>query len=85
MSAPSSSSSAVERVARETYGRLLAGLAYRFRDIAAAEDALGDALREALERWPVEGVPRSPAAWITTVAKNRLLQDARHRETKGLP
>lgn len=79
MSAPSSSSSAVERVARETYGRLLAGLAYRFRDIAAAEDALGDALREALERWPVEGVPRSPAAWITTVAKNRLLQDARHR------
>lgn len=76
---PSSSSSAVERVARETYGRLLAGLAYRFRDIAAAEDALGDALREALERWPVEGVPQSPAAWITTVAKNRLLQDVRHR------
>lgn len=79
MSAPSSPSSAVERVARETYGRLLAGLAYRFRDIAAAEDALGDALREALERWPVEGVPQSPAAWITTVAKNRLLQDVRHR------
>lgn len=71
--------SIVERAARDSYGRLVAALAYRFRDIAAAEDALGDALREALERWPTTGVPRSPDAWLMAVAKNRLRQGLRHR------
>lgn len=85
MSTSPSASSAVERVARDTYGRLLAGLAYRFRDIAAAEDALGDALHEALERWPHDGIPTSPAAWLTTVAKNRLLHGARHRTVTADP
>ncbi len=75
----------VERVAREAYGRLLAMLAYRFRDIEAAEDALGDALREALERWTTDGVPESPEAWLTVVAKNRLRERARRRTTAEDP
>ncbi|MBN8612573.1 MAG: RNA polymerase subunit sigma-70 [Deltaproteobacteria bacterium] len=70
----------VERVAREAYGRLVASLAVRFRDIHAAEDAVGDALRLALERWPTTGVPDEPIAWLSATAKNQLLQRARHDE-----
>lgn len=77
--------SVVERAARDAYGRLLSALAYRFRDIAAAEDALGDALGAALERWPETGVPRSPEAWLMAVAKNRLRHVARHRAVVSDP
>ena len=52
----------VEQVARDTYGRLLAYLARRCGDLAAAEDALADALARALERWPVDGMPDNPDA-----------------------
>lgn len=57
---------------RESYGRLLALLAAPTRDIAAAEDALADALERALARWPDDGVPANPEGWILTVARNRL-------------
>ena len=57
---------------RESYGRLLAVLAAPTRDIAAAEDALADALERALTRWPAEGIPANPEAWLLTVARNRL-------------
>jgi predicted RNA polymerase sigma factor len=57
---------------RDSYGRLLALLAAPSRDIAAAEDALADALERALARWPDEGIPANPEAWILTVARNRL-------------
>ncbi len=63
---------AVEQVARDSYGRLLALLAVPTGDIAAAEDALADAFERALTRWPAEGVPANPSAWILTVARNRL-------------
>ncbi|HME49972.1 RNA polymerase sigma factor [Mycobacterium sp.] len=63
---------AVEQVVRDSYGRLLALLAAPTGDIAAAEDALADAFERALTRWPVEGVPANPPAWILTVARNRL-------------
>ena len=53
---------AVERAARESYGRLVAYLAARSRDVAAAEDALADAFRAALETWPEAGVPEKPEA-----------------------
>jgi RNA polymerase sigma-70 factor, ECF subfamily len=56
----------------DSYGRLLALLAAPSRDIAAAEDALADALERALQRWPVDGVPANPEAWLLTVARNRL-------------
>ncbi|HJT06109.1 MAG TPA: sigma factor, partial [Stellaceae bacterium] len=57
---------AVEQAARDSYGRLLAFLAARFRDVAAAEDALGEAFRAALEAWPRSGVPDKPEAWLLT-------------------
>ncbi len=59
-------------VVRGSYGRLLAVLAAPSADIAAAEDAIGDALERALTRWPGEGIPANPEAWVLTVARNRL-------------
>jgi RNA polymerase sigma-70 factor, ECF subfamily len=69
---------AAERAARESYGRLVALLAYQWRDLAAAEDALGDAFAAALRHWPRDGVPASPEGWLMAVAKRQLLQAARH-------
>lgn len=69
---------AAERAARESYGRLVAWLAFRWRDVAAAEDAMADALVAALEHWPQTGVPRSPDAWLLTAARRSLLQRRRH-------
>ena len=60
------------QVARDSYGRLLAVLAAPTRDIAAAEDALADALERALARWPDDGIPTNPEGWVLTVARNRL-------------
>ena len=68
----------VDRAARESYGRLLAYLAARSRDLAAAEDALGDAFRRALETWPRTGIPERPEAWLVTAARNRLVDGTRH-------
>jgi predicted RNA polymerase sigma factor len=62
----------VAQVARDSYGRLLAVLAAPTRDIAAAEDALADAIERALARWPDDGIPASPEGWLLTVARNRL-------------
>jgi RNA polymerase sigma-70 factor (ECF subfamily) len=59
-------------VVRQSYGRLLALLAAPGRDIAAAEDALADAMERALARWPLDGVPENPEAWLLVVARNRL-------------
>ena len=66
------------RTARDAYGRLVAYLAWRWNDLAAAEDALGDALLKALERWPQDGVPAQPEGWLLTVARRELMQSARH-------
>lgn len=70
---------AAETAARTAYGRLLALLVARTRDIAAAEDALADAFAAALRTWPTQGVPLNPDAWLMTVAKNALANVARHR------
>ena len=67
-----------ERVARVSYGRLVAYLSSRSRDIAAAEDALSDAFRTALEVWPERGVPDRPEAWLLTAARRRLGAARRH-------
>ncbi|GAA3927754.1 RNA polymerase sigma factor [Microbacterium soli] len=58
--------------ARDGYGRLVAMLASADGDLAAAEDALGDALERALRGWTDQGVPANPAGWLVTVARNRL-------------
>ena len=61
---------AAELAARTSYGRLLAYLAARSRDVAAAEDALGDAFAAALETWPRVGVPTNPDAWLLVAASS---------------
>jgi RNA polymerase sigma-70 factor (ECF subfamily) len=71
---------AVEEVARESYGRLVAMLAARTRDVAGAEDALADALVSALTTWPRDGIPNNPQGWLLTVARNRLMDRARHQQ-----
>lgn len=71
---------AVEAVARESYGRLVALLAARTRDVAGAEDALADALLAALTTWPRDGIPQNPQAWLLTAARNRLMDHARHQQ-----
>ena len=72
LSSPSGHAALVaERVARESYGRLIAFLASSSRDIAAAEDAFGDALAAALKDWPVSGVPENPAGWLIVAARRR--------------
>src|SRR5262245_50889994 len=63
----------VERIARESYGRLIALLVARTHDVASAEDMLADAFAAALEQWPTEGVPTNPDGWLVTVAKRRHL------------
>jgi RNA polymerase sigma-70 factor (ECF subfamily) len=70
--AASPASVAAEAAARNAFGRLLALLARDSRDIAAAEDALADALARALARWPEDGVPGNPDAWLLTVARRQL-------------
>ena len=72
---------AAERAARESYGRLVALLARRTSDVAAAEDALGDAFAAALATWPVSGVPQSPDAWLMAVAQRRHLDSVRRAKT----
>src|SRR5215469_8308507 len=61
----------VERVFRQEYGRAVAVLVRVFRDIDLAEDAVQDAFAIALERWPVTGLPPSPAGWLITTARNK--------------
>ncbi|MBL8549616.1 MAG: hypothetical protein JNJ73_06505 [Hyphomonadaceae bacterium] len=70
-----------ERVARESYGRLLALLAARTRDIAAAEDALAEAFAAALHAWPRTGAPERPEAWLFAAAKRKLIDAARRART----
>jgi len=76
---------AIAEVARGAYGRLVAWLAWQWRDLAAAEDALADALVAALTHWPADGVPDKPEAWLLTAAKRRLLEHHRHRRIAESP
>ncbi|CAB3748978.1 RNA polymerase sigma factor [Paraburkholderia humisilvae] len=71
--------SIAEAVARRSYGKLVALLAMRTRDLAAAEDALADAFAAALADWPARGCPANPEAWLMTVARRRAIDGARHR------
>src|SRR5262245_29455768 len=73
---------AVEAVARDSYGRLVAYLAARSGDVAGAEDALSDAFGAALQRWPADGVPQKPEAWLLHAARNRLIDAARHAQVR---
>src|SRR6266545_5896543 len=70
--------SQIEKTFREEHGRVLATLISQLGDFMLAEDALQDALVNALERWKVDGVPRNPGAWLTTIAKRRAVDRLRH-------
>ncbi len=73
---------AVERVFREEYGRLIASLVRRFGDIDIAEEAAGEALVAALEKWPESGVPPNPGGWLTTTAGNRAIDRIRREKQR---
>src|SRR5678816_646201 len=73
--------STADAVARRSYGKLVAFLAARTRDVAAAEDALSEAFAAALADWPVNGCPSNPEAWLMTVARRKLIDVARRRST----
>jgi RNA polymerase sigma-70 factor (ECF subfamily) len=78
-------SAAIERIYREEYGRIVASLVRRFGDIDIAEEAAGEALLAAVEKWPVDGVPPNPGGWLTTTAGNRAIDKLRresHRDAK---
>jgi len=81
MSDAASLPGAVAHVARTSYGKLVAYLAARTRDVAKAEDALAEAFLEALARWPKSGIPDSPEAWLLTVARRQLIDHDRRAFT----
>src|SRR5258706_2163725 len=70
-----------DAVARRRYGKLVAFLAARTRDVAAAEDALSEAFATALIEWPRSGCPSNPEAWLLTVARRKMIDVARRRST----
>ncbi|KAB1084023.1 RNA polymerase subunit sigma-70 [Neorhizobium galegae] len=70
-----------ERVARRSYGRLVAFLAARTRDLAGAEDALSEAFASALSDWPHAGIPKNPEAWLLVAARRRQLDAMRRGGT----
>ena len=71
--------SVAEMVARRSYGKLVAFLAARTRDVAAAEDALSEAFVSALTDWPQNGCPSNPEAWLLTVARRKMIDLTRRR------
>lgn len=86
MPRPADARATVERLFREESGRAVATLIRALGDFDLAEDAVQEAFIVALERWPTQGVPDSPGAWITTTARNRAidrLRRARRFEAKA--
>jgi len=73
---------AVERVFREEYGRLIASLVRRFGDIDVAEEAAGEALVAALEKWPASGIPPNPGGWLTITAGHRAIDRIRRERQR---
>lgn len=78
---PDTVRAAAETAARQSYGKLVAYLAARMRDVTGAEDALADAFAAALERWPQTGVPGKPEAWLLAVARRRRVDAVRRQLT----
>src|SRR6478735_11449518 len=83
---------AISRVHREEWARIVAGLARRFGDLDLAEEMSAEAFATAVERWPADGVPPNPGAWITTTANRRAIdrlrresrRDDKHKEAQML-
>jgi RNA polymerase sigma-70 factor (ECF subfamily) len=77
------SRAALGAIVREETGVVLASLIASFGDFDLAEDALQEASLAALERWPADGVPRNPAAWLTTTARRRAIDRLRHHTMRA--
>jgi predicted RNA polymerase sigma factor len=73
--------STADAVARRSYGKLVAFLAARTRDVASAEDALSEAFASALADWPLNGCPSNPEGWLLTVARRKMIDFARRRRS----
>lgn len=73
-----------DAVARRSYGKLVALLAARTGDLAAAEDALSDAFVAALENWPSTGCPANPEAWLLSVARRKVIDFTRSRRSREI-
>src|SRR5262245_48679047 len=76
------STSQIERVFRNEYGRAVAVLVRTFGDIDVAEEAVQDAFTAAVQRWPSTGLPPSPAGWIITTARNRAIDRFRREASR---
>ena len=74
-------SSLLEQVFREDWGRVLASLVGYLGDIELAEDAVQEAFTIAAERWPREGAPANPAGWLIAIARNRAIDRIRRERT----
>jgi RNA polymerase sigma-70 factor (ECF subfamily) len=77
----STSTTEIEHIFRQEYGRSVATLIRYLGDIDLAEEAVQDAFLVAIDRWPATGLPPNPGAWITTTARNRAIDQLR-REAK---
>ena len=75
--APTDRDSVVDRTFRQESGRAVATLIRVLRDFDAAEEAVQEAFVAALERWPRDGMPANPGAWITQVARNKAIDRLR--------
>src|SRR5207249_6088919 len=71
----------LEELYREEWGRTLAILARALGDVQLAEDAVQEAFETALERWPRDGAPANPGAWLLTTARNRAIDRIRRERT----
>ena len=74
---------ALDRVFREEYGRVVATLIRQVGDFELAEDAVQEAIAAALVNWPEAGVPRNPAAWLTTTARRKAIDRLRRAQTRA--
>lgn len=72
----------VEATFRQESGIIIAGLIRQFGDFDIAEEAMQDAMVSALKHWAANGVPRRPAAWITTTAKRKAIDRLRRKQTR---
>jgi len=72
----------IERIFRDEYGRAVAVLVRRFGDIALAEEAVQDAFAMAVQRWTSDGLPPSPAGWLITTARNRIIDRLRREASR---
>jgi RNA polymerase sigma factor (sigma-70 family) len=73
-----------DAVARRSYGKLVAFLAARTHDVAAAEDALSEAFAAALTDWPKNGCPANPEAWLLTVARRKMIDMFRGQQRREI-